>query len=323
MYTNLGEDAVKYGLCETDVTTLVTSSELLPKIKTVLDDVPNLKRIVYFEKNSVKTATEGFRSDLKLISFDDAVKLGKDETNTENSMSSYPTPSSTVIIMYTSGSTGNPKGVIITHENLMSTCSSLIFATQGLKLTEKDVYIAFLPLAHILELIVEMMAAIFGVNIGYSGANTLTDKSTMIKTGEKGDASVLQPTFMFCVPLICNRIYKAVPETLMKKGTFFKKLFEFCVEYKMNASNKGEVTPIMDKLIFRNVKKLLGGRIRVLLSGGAPLAPAVHDYIRTVFGVPLLQGYGLTETTACATIMSFSEYKTGIVGPPCQGVKVR
>jgi len=326
LYTNLGEDAVQYGLCETDVTTLVTSSELLPKIKTILDDVPNLKRIVYFEKNGQQIDTEGFRSDLKIISFEDAVKLGKDKTNSDESdelKSSYPTPSSTVIIMYTSGSTGNPKGVIITHQNLMSTCKSLIFATQGLELTEKDVYIAFLPLAHILELIVEMMAAIFGVNIGYSGANTLTDKSTMIKTGEKGDASVLQPTFMFCVPLICNRIYKAVPETLMKKGTFFKKLFEFCVEYKMNASNNGEVTPIMDKLIFKNVKKLLGGRIRVLLSGGAPLAPAVHNYIRAVFGVPLLQGYGLTETTACATIMAFSEYKTGIVGPPCQGVKLR
>merc|ERR1719319_171325 len=91
----------------------------------------------------------------------------------------------------------------------------------------------------------------------------------------------------------------------------------------MKANNNGEVTPIMDKLIFRNVRKLLGGRVRVLLSGGAPLAPAVHEFIRAVFGVPLLQGYGLTETTACATIMTFSEYKTGIVGPPCQGVRLR
>ena len=81
-------------------------------------------------------------------------------------------------------------------------------ATYPFICTEDDTYIGYLPLAHILELIAENMMVVFGVSIGYSNPNTLTDKSTMIKKGGKGDASVLQPTFMACVPLILDRIYK-------------------------------------------------------------------------------------------------------------------
>merc|ERR1711936_329746 len=91
----------------------------------------------------------------------------------------------------------------------------------------------------------------------------------------------------------------------------------------MAASNRGESTPIMDKLIFRGVRALIGGRIRVILAGGAPLSPESHAFIRTCMGCPLLQGYGLTETAACATIMCFEEHSTGRVGPPVQGLNIQ
>jgi len=91
----------------------------------------------------------------------------------------------------------------------------------------------------------------------------------------------------------------------------------------MAASNRGESTPIMDKLIFKGVKALIGGRIRLILTGGAPLSPESHEFIRTCMGCPLLQGYGLTETTACATIMHIEENSTGRVGPPVQGLNIR
>jgi len=79
----------------------------------------------------------------------------------------------------------------------------------------------------------------------------------------------------------------------------------------------------MDKLIFKGVKALIGGRIRVIFTGGAPLSPESHEFIRTCMGCPLLQGYGLTETAACATIMHFEENSTGRVGPPVQGLNIR
>ena len=73
---------------------------------------------------------------------------------------------------------------------------------------DDDVYIGYLPLAHVLELVAESMMVVFGIRIGYSNPNTLTDKSTMVMRGKKGDASVLKPTFLFCVPLVLDRIYK-------------------------------------------------------------------------------------------------------------------
>ena len=152
-----------------------------------------------------------------------------------------------------------------------------------------DIYLGYLPLAHILELLAEMMMLVFGVPIGYSSPNTLTDKSTMIPRGGRGDAAVLRPTVMACVPLVLDRIYKGVNETVRKKGEFFENLFRFCVDYKVAALNKGERTPIMDRIIFKNVRALVGGRLRVIFSGGAPLSPESHQFLRACLGCPLLQ----------------------------------
>ena len=188
-----------------------------------------------------------------------------------------------------SGSTGNPKGVIITHANIVSSLNSFLYLLMNFKITDDDLYIGYLPLAHVLELIGENMMMVFGVAIGYSTPNTLNDKSTMIKRGQKGDATILQPTVICCVPLVLERIYKGVNEVIKKKGSFFENLFDFCVRYKTAAVARGEVTPIMDKLIFRGVRALLGGRVRIILAGGAPLSPESHDFLRTAMGCPLMQ----------------------------------
>jgi len=106
-------------------------------------------------------------------------------------------------------------------------------------------------------------------------------------------------------------------------GTFVEQLMEFCIAYKLECTRRGEPTPIMDRLIFRSIRLLVGGRVRAIMSGGAPLSPHTHDYLRSVLGVILLQGYGLTETSACAAIMSYEENSTGKVGPPPQRVHIR
>ena len=158
-------------------------------------------------------------------------------------------------------------------------------------------YIGYLPLAHVLELIGESMVIVLGVPIGYSSPYTLTDKSLMIKEGNKGDATILKPTFIAFVPLVLDKSYKRVHEEAKKKGDFFENFFHFCTQYKIAASNRGEVTPIMDKLIFRGIRQLLGGKVRLMICGGAPLSPESHEFIRSCMGCPLLQGYSLTETS--------------------------
>ena len=90
----------------------------------------------------------------------------------------------------------------------------------------------------------------------------------------------------------------------------------------MEALKNGEVTPIMDRLIFRNVRKLLGGQVKMMMVGGAPLSPETHSYIKAVMGTPVLQGYGLTETTCCTSLMDPEDNSTGKCGPPCPGIQV-
>jgi len=325
IYTNLGEEAVVHGLAETQAEIVITSHELLPKFKQILAGNRDAVRTIVYMENPIKKANvTGFRDNVRIISFWDVLSLGKKTANNNlidvSAEPVAPTSETPAIIMYTSGSTGVPKGVVLTHGNLTQALSGFLYNLNPLP---NDMYIAYLPLAHVLELIGESMMVVWGVGVGYSHPNTLTDKSTMVKRGHKGDASVLQPTIMFCVPLILDRIYKGVTENIKKKGKFASALMDFCINYKLECTRRGEVTPIMDKLIFRSIRMLVGGRVRAILSGGAPLSEDTHDYLRTVLGCILLQGYGLTETSACAAIMSFEENSTGRVGPPVQKVNIK
>jgi len=110
----------------------------------------------------------------------------------------------------------------------------------------------------------------------------------------------------------------------VKMGSpFAQKLFKWAYDYKLEAIRNGEATPILDRLVYRKIRALLGGRMRLMLAGGAPLSKEVHEFMRVCIGCPLLQGYGLTEVTACATLNSVEEIATEQVGPPNQGVQLK
>ena len=117
-----------------------------------------------------------------------------------------------------------------------------------------DIYIAFLPLAHVLELLSENTMMLFGIRVGYSSPNTMTDMSSKVRKGYKGDASTLKPTMMCAVPLILDRIYKNITDSVLKKGIIFKKIFDFCCSYKLYWMKRGLSTPIIDRLVFHKIR---------------------------------------------------------------------
>uniref|UniRef100_A0A8C6EX58 long-chain-fatty-acid--CoA ligase n=1 Tax=Marmota marmota marmota TaxID=9994 RepID=A0A8C6EX58_MARMA len=234
-----------------------------------------------------------------------------------------PLPSDIAVIMYTSGSTGLPKGVMISHSNIIAGITGM--AKRIPKLGEEDVYIGYLPLAHVLELSAELVCLSHGCRIGYSSPQTLADQSSKIKKGSKGDTSMLKPTLMAAVPEIMDRIYKNVMNKVNEMSSFQRNLFILAYNYKMEQISKGHSTPLCDRFVFRKVRGLLGGNIRLLLCGGAPLSPTTQRFMNICFCCPVGQGYGLTESTGAGTITEVWDYNTGRVGAPlvCCEIKLK
>uniref|UniRef100_A0AAQ5YKL0 long-chain-fatty-acid--CoA ligase n=1 Tax=Amphiprion ocellaris TaxID=80972 RepID=A0AAQ5YKL0_AMPOC len=326
LYSTLGGPAIVHGLNETQVTHIITSKELLEtRLKAILIEVPRLQHIIVVE--NTPTTWPSYPRGIGIHNMTAVQKLGRKQ----------PLPSDIAVIMYTSGSTGIPKGVMISHSNILAgitgmaqripnlTVHILLLFLAGVSFTQAYTYIGYLPLAHVLELSAELVCVSHGCRIGYSSPQTLADQSTKIKRGSKGDTSVLQPTLMAAVPEIMDRIYKNVMNKVEEMNCVQRTLFILAYNYKLEQLAKGYSTPLCDRLVFRKVRSLLGGRTRVLLSGGAPLSAATQRFMNVCFCCPVGQGYGLTETCGAGTISELWDYSTGRVGGPlvCCEIKLK
>ncbi|XP_061538439.1 long-chain-fatty-acid--CoA ligase 3a isoform X2 [Phycodurus eques] len=195
-YSTLGGPAIAHGLNETEVTHIISSRELLEtRLKAILAKVPKLQCIIVVD--NTPTSWPGFPSGISIHNMAEVQKLGVRPKN-EISEQNQPLASDIAVIMYTSGSTGTPKGALISHSNIIAAFTGV--AERIPNLSEKDTYVGYLPLAHVLELSAELVCISHGCRIGYSSPQTLSDQSTKIKKGTKGDVSVLQPTLMAAVP---------------------------------------------------------------------------------------------------------------------------
>ncbi|XP_028650241.1 long-chain-fatty-acid--CoA ligase 3a [Erpetoichthys calabaricus] len=321
LYSTLGGPAIAHGLNETEVTHIITSRDLLQsRLKAILLQVPRLQHIIIVDEKPMSWTD--YPKGIMIHSMTSVQTLGSKPENISKPRM-QPIPSDIAVIMYTSGSTGIPKGVMISHSNLIAGLTGM--AERIPDLGEKDTYIGYLPLAHVLELSAEMVCLVHGCRVGYSSPQTLADQSTKIKKGSKGDASVLKPTLMAAVPEIMDRIYKNVMTKVEEMNRVQRTLFVLAYNYKMEQISKGYSTPLCDSFVFRKVRSLLGGKTRILLSGGAPLSAATQRFMNICFCCPVGQGYGLTETCGAATISDMWDYSTGRVGAPlvCCEIKLK
>ncbi|GBL78520.1 Long-chain-fatty-acid--CoA ligase 3 [Araneus ventricosus] len=301
LYTTLGADGIVHGITETEVTHIITSPEQIPELKKILPRVPTVSHLIYMGEKR-PDVEDGIPNSVKTLSFSEMESSTKDSSEVSFTP---PKPEDLAILMYTSGSTGIPKGVMITHKNVIITVKGFdeILSNSSFELQEKDTYIAYLPAAHILELATECLLSSLGIRVGFSSPQTLTDFSTAVKRGEKGDLKQLKPTLMVTVPLMLDRIRKSILQLAGKEGTFTRLMFDFAVSYKKFWSEKGFRTPRLDKKLLKTYRDFMGGELRIIMCGSAPLSADTQSFIRDCLNVHVLQGYGLTETSACATIM--------------------
>uniref|UniRef100_A0A2P2JA64 AMP-dependent synthetase/ligase domain-containing protein n=1 Tax=Rhizophora mucronata TaxID=61149 RepID=A0A2P2JA64_RHIMU len=325
IYASLGEAALCHSLNETEVTTVICGNKELQKLVDISGQLDTVKRVICMDDDIPSNASSVEQSSRwKFISLVDVEKIGK-----ENPVDAdLPLAADTAVIMYTSGSTGLPKGVMMTHANVLAVVSAVRTIVPGLE--NKDVYLAYLPLAHILELAAENIVAGVGSSIGYGSPLTLTDTSNKIKRGTKGDATALRPTVMAAVPAILDRVRDGVRKKVDTKGGISKTLFDLAYSRRLSSVNGswfgawGLEMLLWNFLVFRKVRAVLGGRVRFLLSGGAPLSADTQRFINICLGAPIGQGYGLTETSAGGTFSEFDDTSVGRVGNPlpCSFIKL-
>jgi long-chain acyl-CoA synthetase len=222
-------------------------------------------------------------------------------------------------IVYTSGTTGRPKGCVITHGNFMwdvaqvlSVSSSYFHAGQSTLL--------FLPLAHIFARLIQVGCVTAGVRIGYStGIPQLLEELAMLK-----------PDFLLAVPRVFEKVFNGAQQRAHGdgKGAIFDRAAETAISYSREMDGGGVslrtrlLHAVFDKLVYGKLRAAMGGRVEYAVSGGAALGERLGHFFRGI-GVTILEGYGLTETTAGATISQPDAMKIGTVGRPLPGVTVR
>ena len=318
IYTTLGDHGIEHALNETEVNLVFISFELLPRMNKIIYKCPKIKTIIVMEDQLERAGnTDKMPKNIAIIPLSE---MSSEENVTADALKTVPDSEDIAIIMYTSGSTGTPKGVELTHTNILA---AVIGYSCQMNVGVGDRYLAFLPLAHIMELATETALVALGATIYYSSPHTLTSSSPKIKDGTVGDAKMARPTTMNCVPLLLDRIIKGVTQKVDSQGWLKSTIFHSLVAYKPWLEYIPYSSIILDWLVFQKVKNELGGELSRIIVGGAPLSPQTHDTFRAIFGCSLQIGYGSTETASCATGMNEGDLSTGHCGAPCLNVLLR
>jgi long-chain acyl-CoA synthetase len=316
IYPTLPAKQIEYILRDSGAAAIcVSTAAQLAKIREIRPGLPGLRSVIAFDRDATGP---------DVMPFSDLMSCGR------KALPRYPEwemearevhSDDLATLIYTSGTTGDPKGVMLTHGNITSNvvASANAFAFDG-----RDETLSFLPLSHIFE----RMAGHY--LMFYAGATIAYATNLDAVAAEMAE---VRPTVMTAVPRFYEKLYGRVLDAAMSGSALKRRVFlwarksgEAWVDYALARrqipAGLALRRRIAEKLVFRKLQQRTGGRLRFFISGGAPLNPDIAKFFHAA-GLPILEGYGLTETSPVISVNTFEHLRLGTVGPPIAGVEVK
>lgn len=280
-----GLDGVAHGVTDTQVSTVLASTECLPLLRKVINlNATQIKTIIYFDSYT-EPDLSGFSDAIEILPLSQVEKLGLSlASQGKKLVKPVPDAEALAFVMYTSGTTGTPKAALITHRQFLASIRALYILIEDILDTAPDqCYIAFLPMAHILELTIEIFFVVGrltgsngffpksfmffpfhsgGVKIGYASPFTLFDSAPGLVQGEKSDIQLLRPTVITTVPLVLDRILKEINDKLRKSSPIALPVFKYLMNYKSCWTQRGFQCDLIRSLICSKIRQRLGGELK-------------------------------------------------------------
>ena len=321
LYDTLGPDAVQFIIQHADTQCLFVDSDKLPALLHIIDSI-HVRHIVQFDANPLwsnqheainPTHKAAFAArNVTLLGYSDLRAMARGNSTI---FPVYPKPDDLAYIMYTSGTTGNPKGAILTHSGL---CASVEASRHALTFTNADVHLSYLPLAHIFETGCQVVFLSAGARIGFS---------TGIIKKMTDDLVALRPTAMFGVPRVFQRIHQAVFANIEAAGGLKRRIALSSYNSQAAALRRGDDIShaFIANKVFGAIRTRVGlDRCRQIATAAAPCPPYIMEFLAIVIGAEVIQGYGMTETHAIISSSVGSDRTRGHVGGPmrCSEVKL-
>ncbi len=315
IYPSLLDHDVRFILDNSDSRAVfVENDAALNRVLNVIGDLPKIGKIIVFEDVSVKND--------KVITLRQLEKLGEDNLNPDEikTRMNRITMNDTATIIYTSGTTGPPKGAEIIHENIIANLKDLLTLTFNMP---GDITLGYLPLAHAYERI-NQFGAIY-VRMIYAYAESLDTVAKNILE--------VRPTILPGVPRVYEKIYARIINEIQNGPKIKKVLFNWALDTgKASLPYRLAKKPlpcrlkmnyiVANALVFNKLKKKLGGRLRIGITAAAPLSPTIIEFFNAL-GIPIYEGYGMTETFAPAIVSYEGKFKIGYVGQPLPSMQVK
>ena len=315
LYTTLPPKQCEFILNDSEAKFFFVSTTLqLKKAIEIFDDCPALQQVIAYDSPTSAQLLEKEYITLFEPVLNEGAKVEKEFEHLLDQRSNAVSPEDVATLIYTSGTTGNPKGAMLTHHNI---CSNVKAAHKSIDISESDRTLSFLPLCHSFERTGGYYAMIAGGAEIYYAESVDTVARNLLEA---------YPTIVVSVPRLFEKIYNTITKSVEEGSAVKQSIFKWALSVgeKYSEGKRGVVSlkkSIADKLVFNKLKEKTGGRIRFFVSGGAALPPEIGKFFQNA-GLPILEGYGLTETSPVMNVNRLGEQRMGTVGPVVDGVTV-